>query len=662
MRSLPGTRPIPRALGLFVVATLLPAVALAWLGWRLVDQDRRLERQRVQDLAASTADRATATLERELSSIERSLGSTSIPHLERGPLPALRARLNRRGGVAESAGVAFAYTLALPAFQDNDDISTWANAERQEFAGHDPGAAAAAYRTLAASSDPQIRAGALLRLARVLRKSGRTDAALATYDVLARETGATIAGDPADLMARWARIDLMNALNDPGARAEATALDADLRGGRWPLSRTSAATYARALRSWRSAADEASLKQQLLLADAAATIWSEWTTSVANGDTFGNGRRSVAVGDDEVLVIWRPDGENLDVYAASPAQILQSWQNSWTTSNVAVALTDERGRTVAGDAPLPAGGPAVTKPGAETHLPWTLRVTATSTPTDIAAAGASRRAVIVATLVVLAFLIPATGYLALRAARRELSLARQQAEFVAAVSHEFRSPLTSISHLVSLLRSDFRPNEERRRQYYDMLATETDRLRSFVETLLDVGRIQAGAARYTLRPIDPRPIVSKAVDEFREHGAAAGHPVTLVVQATTASVHADANALRRAVWNLLENAAKYSPAASPIQVRIDSDTGRLAIRISDEGPGIPPTEQPFIFDQFYRGAAASASAVKGTGIGLAVVRHIVDAHGGDVVVDSTPDAGSTFSIMLPLVQPDTRDGETRRVS
>lgn len=111
-----------------------------------------------------------------------------------------------------------------------------------------------------------------------------------------------------------------------------------------------------------------------------------------------------------------------------------------------------------------------------------------------------------------------------------------------------------------------------------------------------------------------------------------------------------------------ENAAKYSPDESAIVVRLEEDDGRVAIRVSDQGAGIPAAEQPFIFDQFFRGAAATQSAVKGTGVGLAVVRHIILGHGGDVRLDSTVGVGSTFSIRLPAAPHESASEPERRVS
>jgi signal transduction histidine kinase len=311
---------------------------------------------------------------------------------------------------------------------------------------------------------------------------------------------------------------------------------------------------------------------------------------------------------------------------------------------------------VAGDPEPDSPAASVTRTAAETRLPWHVRALA-STDSERATAGQTRRNSILAALALIGFLIPTTGYLVLRAVNQELALARQQAAFVAGVSHEFRSPLTALSHLTALLRSDFKPSDERRLEYYDALARETERLRGFVETVLDVGRIQAGAARYRPTNVDLGTLVAYVVEEFGRR-AAGEHAVSCIVSGA-AVVSVDDQALQRAMWNLLDNAAKYSAPKRPIAVRLDCEGDRAIIRIADEGPGIPEAEQPFVFDQFFRGAAAIESAVRGTGIGLSLVRHIVEAHGGTVGVESTSRAGSTFRIELPAAA--SRD-DARRAS
>jgi signal transduction histidine kinase len=629
----------------FAVATVLPAVALGGLGWRLIEQDERLERQRVQDRVESAAGGVTADLEHELADVERGLGSSApaTPAASVG----LTVRLDQQGQVTPVAGARLAYDPSPPPRPREPPETAWAEAERLEFGARDARGAARAYERLAASPDPQVRAGALVRGARVLRRSGRIDDALELYSALARTSGLTVIGDPADLMARWARVELLAAHGRAReARAEAVGLDLDLREGRWRLDRTTALTYLGALRPWRGDEDEARTTSRVALTGGVATVWSDWRAG-ASAHALGSGRRSLRVGGREVLVVWREVGDDLVVYAAEPASLFEAGRRSRPTPGLAVALLDSQGRLLAGETPPPGGGPAVTRPGSDTRLPWTVRVAAASTPSELAAAGAARRRVIVAGLALLAFLVPATGYLVARAVQRELALARQQATFVAAVSHEFRSPLTSLSHLLSLLRSDFQPSPERRRQYYEVMARETDRLRRFVETLLDFGRIQAGEARYSPRPIDAAPVVGAVVEDFRGHAACGSHPVSLAADAAVPPLSADPEALGRALWNLLENAAKYSPDQTSITVRIEEEDGRVAIRVSDRGVGVPVAEQPFVFDPFFRGAAAADSAVKGTGVGLALVRHVAEAHGGEVRLESAPGEGSTFSILLP---------------
>lgn len=177
--------------------------------------------------------------------------------------------------------------------------------------------------------------------------------------------------------------------------------------------------------------------------------------------------------------------------------------------------------------------------------------------------------------------------------------------------------------------------------------------------MLDARGIQAGATRYHPTNVDVQRLVSAVVGDFRRHAIAATHAVTFTAPDAALSARVDADALHRALWNLLENAAKYSQSGSPIAVVVDQENEWLAIRVIDKGPGIPPSEQPFIFDQFFRGAAASQSAIRGTGIGLALVRHMAEAHEGKIRVDSRVGVGSSFTILLPIA---SVSSETRRVS
>jgi signal transduction histidine kinase len=240
------------------------------------------------------------------------------------------------------------------------------------------------------------------------------------------------------------------------------------------------------------------------------------------------------------------------------------------------------------------------------------------------------------------------GYFTTRAVSRELAVSRLQSDFVSAVSHEFRTPLTSMLHLTDLLDRGIVSDEDRRRQYYAALAHDTTRLHRLVESLLNFGRMEAGAFEYRFEPVDLAVLAGDVVAEFRKEFASSGHRFELHAEDGLPPLRVDREALSRALWNLLDNAVKYSPGRPAIWVDLAREGKRVALRVRDQGPGIPVEEQKEIFNKFVRGSAARASSVKGTGVGLAMVRHTVRAHGGEVRVESRLGEGGTFTILLPL--------------
>jgi two-component system phosphate regulon sensor histidine kinase PhoR len=274
----------------------------------------------------------------------------------------------------------------------------------------------------------------------------------------------------------------------------------------------------------------------------------------------------------------------------------------------------------------------------DTGLPWGVAVSLDPTME-------LRTPLLLGGLALLGLAILGALYLAYRAVRRELQVAEMQTEFVAAVSHEFRTPITALTHLTELLETG-ETAEERRPLYYQALARETRRLKEMVENLLDFGRMEAGRYRYKPEEVDTAELVRALVEEFKMEPAAAGREVAL--EAGDAKVTVDRGAMRRAVWNLLDNAAKYSPAGAPIMVRTAAADGWAELSVKDEGPGIARDEQQRIFQKFVRGRTAGSQDVKGTGIGLAMVQAIARAHGGKVDLKSEPGQGSRFTIRLPM--------------
>ena len=229
---------------------------------------------------------------------------------------------------------------------------------------------------------------------------------------------------------------------------------------------------------------------------------------------------------------------------------------------------------------------------------------------------------------------------------RELAVGRLQSDFVAAVSHEFRTPLTALRQFTDMLREHPALDDHRRGIAYDAQSRATDRLTRLVESLLDFGRMEAGAARYRFEARDGTELVRRVVEDFCADARAAGRDVEFHGDGS-APIETDDEALSRAVWNLLDNAVKYSPEASSVEVSLERRNGHVLIAVRDHGIGIPPHEQAQIFTKFHRGEQARTRGIKGTGIGLAMVDEIVKAHHGRIDVQSEPGKGSTFTIVLP---------------
>jgi len=214
------------------------------------------------------------------------------------------------------------------------------------------------------------------------------------------------------------------------------------------------------------------------------------------------------------------------------------------------------------------------------------------------------------------------------------------------VSHEFRTPLASLRQVTEIL-NDGRVDLSRVNEYHQKQARATERLQRLVETLLDFGSMEAGTRPYRMQALDLYEWIRRVVEDFQPEATAHGHRIELHTNGHPCAVEADPEALAHALRNLLDNAVKYSPGCDTIRVDLAREDAQYVIRVRDEGLGIPLEEQQQIFRKFVRGSTAKADSIKGTGVGLAMVQHIVDAHHGRIHLESKPGKGSTFSVLLP---------------
>jgi signal transduction histidine kinase len=277
----------------------------------------------------------------------------------------------------------------------------------------------------------------------------------------------------------------------------------------------------------------------------------------------------------------------------------------------------------------------------------TLRIVASiGDPALLEREARTRRWLLGGLLAVLVLAMSVGGYFTVRSVQRELRLAQLKGDFVSNVSHELRTPLTSIRMFSELLSAPQEPSQSERREYVEILKRETARLSALVERILESARINRGTPAYRFERRDLGDVVGRAVESFRSL-----HPnvaLSYAPPSAPAPANVDGSSIEQILHNLLDNAMKYSPAGPKAEVTLGVFDGRARIAVRDEGTGIDPADLPGLFQEFRRGSHPLTLKVPGTGLGLALVRRIAEAHEGKVSVESAPGRGSTFTVEIPL--------------
>lgn len=246
-------------------------------------------------------------------------------------------------------------------------------------------------------------------------------------------------------------------------------------------------------------------------------------------------------------------------------------------------------------------------------------------------------------------LVIAAGIVATwRLVRRETEMARLKADFVANVSHDLKTPVSVIRMFGETLEMGRLPDEAARREYYRVITRESERLTRLIDNVLDFSRIESGRRAYARVPTAVEPLVRETLEAFSYPLAQEGFKVQVQVAPDLPEVPLDADAVGQALGNLIDNAIKYSGERRSLAIEARVAEGALALTVADEGIGIAREEQGRIFDKFYRVGRSETQGRRGSGVGLALVRHVAEAHGGRVTVDSRPGEGSRFTLWLPL--------------
>lgn len=561
--------------------------------------------------------------------------------------------------------------------------------QQLEFQQNDAGAALAFYRqALARVSGHQLKAELLNAIARVQKKLRRFPEAIKTYNQLIRDySRVRIAnGMPLGLTARVECGNLFLANND-SSRALQTFLEAytHIVNGEWELEKSPYDFFSRQIAealaailvrpnlpaSWQAhhaafrelqekEKQQMVITSRLLAFQQKAPPWlsekiAQTTIAHRNAaqrfvfDTGGHVylisllKQPVKSGA-HADTIW---GLLLEANHIKAHVLREAVQAHLPAASAGWIVRDKNGNVLAKSATALAGAPVVKADFSEKFPPWSLELYRRE-QASFEALFSSERSIYFYVFVLIAGILIFGLILTLRSVSHELEIAKLKSDFVSTISHEFKSPLTSIRQLAEMLQTGRVPSEPRRQQYYDVIVEQSERLSTLIDNVLDFSKIEEGRRVFEFERLDISGLVRELVFRIQHQVSHLGFQLQSRIPDHLPPVKADRLAIAHVVTNLLDNAIKYSGAAKRAEIRVAAEDGHLVIAVQDYGIGIEKDELKKIFERFYRGGDPHTRTVKGAGLGLTLVKQIVQAHHGTVEVKSELGGGSTFSIRLPL--------------
>ena len=696
---------------LFGLGIVLPSILLGYLAFRGIQNDRALVEKERTESTRKTADRVLAAVDDRIAAAESALSTIAAGSVG-APSPEMAAALERAAVenplieqffyLDDARDIHFPIARLLyvpdgsreagltPAGRAGDPAG-FRTAEQLEFRQRDyPRAAAAYLRALKLTEDPDLAAQILNALARVQKKSGLLTEAVSTYEEILRKHRRVVmpGGMPLGPAAALEIGVLSRELGDT-AKSLRTSLELyrSLIKGEWTLEKSEFEFFVGRVKSlvqellasgpegldlvssreeFRDLGDEEAESRKrtesliVFEAGAAAVLKERVTASTVQA---GTGplfvRLALETGDLPYLVsIRRPSGGTdlgtgriwgIIIDASRLRQeVLQPVLGALFPAGEAAWVVRGRDGTALLSSEKPATGPVTLRTNFAANFPdWTLEIHQPP-PRLIRAFLLSRRGLYSFVFLLIAGILGFGLVLTIRSVSHELELARLKSDFVSTVSHEFKSPLTSIRQLAEMLQSGRVPSEERRQRYYDVLLEQSERLALLTDNILSLAKIESGRAALKLEPTDIAALVTDVTASIRERVRHEGFTIGLDVAGPLPPLAADRAALAQAVTNLIDNAVKYSGGSRKIDVRASSEGPAVLIAVRDFGVGIKKEDQERVFERFFRAGDALTRTVKGSGLGLALVKEIVEAHRGQVLVESEPGEGSLFTIRLPV--------------
>jgi len=557
--------------------------------------------------------------------------------------------------------------------------------QQMEFQKEDYWKALAIYRqALRRASDPHTRGAVLGKIARVQKKAKLLHEATNTYQTIAEEHSEVeiTKGIPMGLAARLEMGALLVEMEDFAKAWDMfIQLYRALLNGEWILEEGSFNLYSARIHDsitgilsqespseqllsrkgiFQELMDKENIKREeterlLLFQENAFTEWEHEALPFGKDSTVGEQRLTVEIGTNEYLVCLL---QNHSAEDGIWGLLIDSFylKNSFLPNVLQMSISSEdsdwiiRGRNremILASANPPTGSLTVKSDFIGNFPDWTMEFYQAD-PRLLDAFLTSRRGIYFYMFILIAGILVFGLILTIRLLTREMELSRMKSDFVSTVSHEFKSPLTSIRQIAEMLHAGRVPSEERRQKYYDVLLEQSERLSLLTENVLSFAKMEEGKREFVFERVDIETFLINIISTIQDRVRHDGFAIEAKIEKSLPPIMADASAITQAVNNLIDNAVKYSGDSKKVFVRAYNDEQSVVIAVRDFGVGIKKEEMGKVFDRFYRGGDELTRTVKGSGLGLTLVKQIVEAHKGSVQVESEPGKGSVFAMKLPL--------------
>jgi signal transduction histidine kinase len=649
---------------LLAVAVLLPTVSLLWFMSRVIANERLVVQQKLAALYQDKLDDATAATKSVCAARLASLDKIQPTQNPYAIFRRLVLEENFQGAIVWDADGTLLYPQSAdPAESSAASDSPLAYAWQQEFAKGQYAEAAQLYGQASADANPHVAISALVGQSRCLARLNRPQEAIATCQ---KAAFAALPDQPDSallLAVENARLYLLSLLKEPGRPPSQSEL----------FHRTVAALCDDL---YNPAGDRALLpaNQNLFIANKALAAL-QTSTSPADAPLRDKLAKLAPAEDLSLSAVEssRPSNTQLDsffqmtldqrpVYAlrhrtqsstvlllvseAGIASFLGGYQDAFAHSESACRILDDSGQLVAGIS-NPAGKPFLTAdlPGA--FPGWKAELYFQGG--DVFEKAAKRQiAVYIWTAVLVIVLMLIAGGFATQAVGKQIRLNSMKNNFIATVSHELKTPLASMRVLVDTLLEGRVRDQAQVTEYLRLTAKENERLSRMIDNFLTFSRMERNKVAFALVEAQPAAIANDAVESVKTKFAV--HDCHLAVEITEhlPEIHADHDAMVTVLVNLLDNACKYTADDKQVSLRIFSAAGFVCFAVSDNGIGLARRHLRRIFDRFYQVDSSLARKAEGCGLGLSIVKFIVDAHKGKIDIESKPGRGSTFTVRLPV--------------